>query len=117
MGGNAARRAFETARTSMTSWLIAPLTGLRWPEAARSIPAMLTTISTHRALKRDRAHPTADVHELVNLFKRAFPNPAPGRFRRYIAVLSDGHPDSRGHHRRCVVDAIAHVKCLRFSRL
>jgi hypothetical protein len=36
---------------------------------------------------------------------------------RAIAVLSDGHPDSRGHHRRCVVDAIAHVKCLRFSRL
>ena len=40
-----------------------------------------------------------------------------GRFRRYIAVLSDGHPDSGGHHRRRVVHAIAHIKCLRFSRL
>ena len=33
----------------------------------------------------------------------------------YNAVLSDGHPDRGGHHR--VVDAIAHVKCLHFSRL
>jgi hypothetical protein len=48
---------------------------------------------------------------------RAMINHDSGRFRRYIAVLSDGHPDSGGHHRRCVVDAIAHIKCLRFSRL
>jgi hypothetical protein len=29
LGGNAARNAFKTARTSMTSWLTAPLTGLK----------------------------------------------------------------------------------------
>jgi hypothetical protein len=28
----------------MISWLIAPLTGRRWPKAARSIPAMLKAI-------------------------------------------------------------------------
>jgi len=36
------RNKFRTART--TSWLIAPPTGLGWPEAARNIPATLTTI-------------------------------------------------------------------------
>jgi len=48
---------------------------------------------------------------------RAMINHDSGRFRRYIAVLSDGHPDRGCHHRRRVVDPIAHVKCLRFSRL
>src|ERR1700730_13968538 len=72
---------------------------------------------THSALEGDGAHPTTDVHDLVTPFKGAIHAHDARRFRGYIAILSDGHPDRGGHHRRRVIDTIAYVKCFCFGRL
>src|SRR5579859_564876 len=66
--------------------------------------------ATHRALKGDDPHPATDVHELVNLVEGVIHDHDTGRFCGHVAILSNCHADSGGHHRRCVVDAVTNVE-------
>ena len=66
-----------------------------------------------RTLEGDGTHPPADVHELVHLSERILHCHDAGGFRRHVTVLSDGHANRSSHHRRSVVDAVAHVQSLR----
>ena len=92
LGGNAARKALSTASTSMTSWLIAPPTGLKWPVAANTMPTTLSTMPPTALCSAIDAHPAADVHELVHFLQRTVHDHDARRLRSHVAVLPIAMP-------------------------
>ena len=95
-----------TASKSISSCAMAPPMGGSMPNAPSIMPAKLKTMPPTALWSAILSHPSADVHQLVDLSERTFEDHGIGSFGGDVAFVAKRDADGCGLHSGSIVDAI-----------